>query len=86
MEIILPQMIAAGIYNAQLANKNRTVSANRRTTMFEIELPIEAGGISYVDDSLHRIQTDTLICAKPNQIRHTRLPFKCYYIHFRLSG
>jgi AraC-like DNA-binding protein len=86
MEIILPQMIAAGIYNAQLANKNRTVSANRRTTMFEIELPIEAGGISYVDDSLHRIQTDTLICAKPNQIRHTRLPFKCYYIHFILSG
>jgi len=49
--------------------------------MFEIELPIGNGGQSYIDDESHPIRHNTVICAKPGQIRHTRLPFKCYYIH-----
>ena len=49
--------------------------------MFEIELPFGDGGVSYIDDSSHQICENVIICAKPGQIRHTRLPFKCYYIH-----
>lgn len=49
--------------------------------MFELELPIGNGGMSYIDDEAHPINEKTVICAKPGQIRHTRLPFKCYYIH-----
>ena len=49
--------------------------------MFELELPIGDGGMSYIDDESHPINENTVICAKPGQIRHTRLPFKCYYIH-----
>ena len=49
--------------------------------MFELELPIGDGGMSYIDDDSHPINENTVICAKPGQIRHTRLPFKCYYIH-----
>ena len=79
--ISLPQIVSAGIYNAQIAIKNRTVSPNRKTTMFEIELPIGEGGISYIDDESHLISESTVICAKPGQIRHTRLPFMCYYVH-----
>ena len=84
--IILPQIVAVGIYNAQLAVKNRTVTKNRKTTMFEIELPIEDGGITYIDDDFLPISADTVICAKPGQTRHTRLPFKCYYIHLIVSS
>ncbi len=84
-EIVLPKIVAAGIYNAQLAIKNRTVSRNRKTTMFEIELPLGAGGTSYIDGDTHPISEHTVICAKPGQIRHTRLPFKCYYIHMIVS-
>ena len=40
-EIILPKIVAVGMYNAQLAFKNRAISPNRKTTMFEIELPME---------------------------------------------
>ncbi len=80
-EIILPQIVSIGIYNAQVALKNKSVSKNRKTTMFELELPIETGGISYIDDEAHSISKKLVICAKPGQIRHTRLPFKCYYIH-----
>ena len=79
--IILPEIVSVGIYNAQMAIKNRIVSRNRKTTMFELELPVENGGISYIDDSSRPITDRLVICAKPGQIRHTRLPFKCYYIH-----
>ena len=80
-ENVLPMIVAIGIYNAQMAIKNRTISKNRKTTMFELELPIGNGGMSYIDDESHQISENTVICAKPGQIRHTRLPFKCYYIH-----
>jgi len=53
--------------------------------MFEIELPTEKGGISYIDDDTHPIDDNMVICVKPGQIRHTRLPFKRYYIHMILK-
>ena len=84
-EIILPKIISAGVYNADIAVKNRSVTKNRRTTMFEIELPIKNGGISYIDDTYRRILANTVICAKPGQIRHTRLPFCCRFIHIILN-
>ncbi|MBE6645153.1 MAG: helix-turn-helix transcriptional regulator [Ruminococcaceae bacterium] len=84
-QIILPNIVSIGIYNAQIAMNNKTVSKNRKTTMFEIELPVESGGISYIDDSQHTILENVVICAKPGQLRHTKLPFKCYYIHMILN-
>lgn len=80
-EIVLPQIVAIGIFNSQIAIKNRTISKSRKTTMFELELPIGSGGMSYIDDEAHPIDENMVICAKPGQIRHSRLPFKCYYIH-----
>ena len=85
MEIVLPEVVAIGIYRSQLAVKNRTVTKNRKTTMFEIELPIEYGGTSYINAAEAEITPDLVICAKPGQIRHTKLPFSCYYIHMMLN-
>ena len=84
-KIILPDIVAAGIYNAQIAHKNKTITPIRKTTMFEIELSLDNGGISYINDTSHLITQNTVICAKPGQIRHTKLPFKCYYIHIIVS-
>ena len=83
--IVLPEIVAVGIYNAQIALKNKQISPNRKTTMFEIELPMENGGTSYIDEGSHSISDNIVICAKPGQIRHTRLPFRCYYIHIILN-
>jgi len=85
MDIVLPEIIAIGIYNSQIAVKNKSITKNRKTEMFEIELPIDAGGISFIDGGHSEINPHTLICAKPSQIRHTKLPFKCYYIHMILK-
>ena len=46
MDIILPEIVAAGIYNSRIAVKDKLITKNRKTTMFEIEIPIEKGGIS----------------------------------------
>lgn len=81
MDIILPQIVAVGIYNSDISAKNKAITKNRKTAMFEIEIPIEQGGTSYIDDEQHAISPDTLICAKPGQTRHTRTPFRCYYVH-----
>ena len=79
--LALPKIVAVGIYNAILVHKNATVTKNRKTTMFELELPIGNGGTSYIDDRSHPITENVVIAAKPGQVRHTRLPFTCYYIH-----
>ena len=80
-KIILPNIIAIGIYNAQNSVKGKVVTPRRKTTMFEIELILEDGGISYIDDESHRVVENLIICAKPGQMRQTRKPFKCYFVH-----
>ena len=77
----VPEVIAAGIYDAKPIFKSRTVTPSRTTTMFEIELPLEDGGTSFVNNSSHRIKSNLIISAKPGQRRHTKLPFRCYYVH-----
>ena len=77
----LPVLVAAGIYDSRIAAKNIAVSKNRKTTMFEIELPIEQGGTSYIDANVKPIVPDMIISVKPGQLRHTKFPFKCYYVH-----
>lgn len=81
MEIVLPEIVAIGIYNSQFAVKNKSITKNRKTTMFEIEIPIEKGGISYINSEQKHIEPNMIICAKPGQTRHSKLPYKCYYIH-----
>ncbi len=81
MKLSLPEIVSIGIYNSQIAAKNKVITKNRKTTMFEIEIPVEEGGISYINSEEMPIEPNMVICAKPGQIRHTKLPFKCYYIH-----
>jgi len=78
----LPQIEVIGIYNKATRDPEIRVSKNRKTTLFEIELPMEDGGVSYIDSTSAPITKDMVICAKPGQVRHTKFPFKCYYIHF----
>ncbi len=77
----LPEIVAIGIYNSDIAAKNVSVSKNRHTSMFEIELPLIEGGVSYIDSVSTQIVPNMIICAKPGQVRHTKFPFKCYYVH-----
>ncbi|MBR3979223.1 MAG: helix-turn-helix transcriptional regulator [Oscillospiraceae bacterium] len=77
----LPQIEVFGIYNSRIIGPDGKVSKRRKTSMFEIELPIEPGGISYIDGDSYPITPDTIVCAKPGQSRCTKFPYQCYYIH-----
>ncbi|MBQ4137078.1 MAG: helix-turn-helix transcriptional regulator [Clostridia bacterium] len=81
MELILGKIVAIGLYNSSVVVKNRTVTKTRKTTMFELELPVLKGGISYVDNTERQIIPNMVICSKPGQARHSRLPYMCYYVH-----
>lgn len=83
--MILPEIVSIGIYNFQKAHPKTTVSKKRETNMFEIELPVQEGGISFIDADASPIAPDIIICAKPGQNRHTKAPFECYYIHMLVS-
>lgn len=79
--MLLPDIVTVGIYDSNIAAKNTVISKKRKTSMFEIELPIINGGVSYINSSSKQINTNILICAKPGQVRRTKFPCKCYYIH-----
>ncbi|MBR5527924.1 MAG: helix-turn-helix transcriptional regulator [Clostridia bacterium] len=83
--MILPEIISAGIYDSRFVVKNLKESAPRKTSFFEIELPLENGGVSYIDSGSALITPDILICTKPGQIRHTKFPYRCYYLHVKLE-
>ena len=85
MEMQLPEIVAAGIYNTDAAVKNRTETRKRRVTMPEIEIPLSEGGIGYIDSDAVPYRTDTLICSKPGMVRHSRVPYRCRYVHFMLK-
>lgn len=85
MQGAFPQVIAAGIYDAAVARRGQSESEPRFPSAFEIELPLAAGGISYVDGERMPISPDTVICARAGQSRHTRFPFRCYYLHMTVT-
>ena len=81
----LPEIVAVGIFDATTYFAPRKITKNRKTSMFEIEIPIEAGGYSVVDEDKTKIEPNLIICAKPGQIRHTELPFRCYFVHLMID-
>ena len=84
MDIAIPNIIHIDIFNSNTVFKNMAVTKKRKTCRFEIEIPIEASGISYIDSEEMKLRPGVIICAKPGQTRHTKLPFKCYYLHLTL--
>lgn len=81
----IPQIINAGVYDAAVKYRNCTESKPQKVVVFEIELPLENGVSSYIDRRQYPITDDHIICAKPGQLRHTRLPFRCYFIHLMVG-
>ena len=81
----LPQIELVGIYNSQLLGPDNHTTKRRNVTLFEIELPIDEGGLAYIDNECVPIRPNMIICAKPGQVRNTKYPFKCYYVHLFLE-
>lgn len=79
--ISLPKIINCGYFDSRLVYKTAVDTKPRKTVFFEIEIPLENSGTTFVDDEMKKAQTDTLIMVKPGQIRHTKLHFSCLYLY-----
>ncbi|MEE0945289.1 MAG: AraC family transcriptional regulator [Acutalibacteraceae bacterium] len=79
--MLLPEIVSVGIFNSSKSRKNTKISKKRTTSVFEIELPIDNTGVSYINNNSCIINTNTVICSKPEQYRNTKFPYKCYFIH-----
>ncbi len=84
-EMVLPKIVSTGIFDAELICTSNKSTKMRKVALFEIEIPILDGGISFIDDKSYPINKNYIICAKPGQIRYTVLPYKCYFIHITLN-
>lgn len=85
MKLEFLEIDACGIYDSFLEYGNIPFSPKRKTTMFEIEIPLEEDGYVNIDDEKINLESDIIICSKPGQIRSSKLPFKCFYIQFSLA-
>ena len=81
MSFSLPKIVYIGYYNTDVALPGKSATDWRGVTMFEIELPDIESGISYIGNESSPITPDMIICARPGQMRRSKLPFKCYFIH-----
>ncbi len=85
MKKTLPEIIALGAYDASLVHKDLDETPPRRVWMYEIEVILEDGGMSYIGNKAHPVKAGNVIIGKPGQMRHTTLPFKCLYLHLMVD-
>ncbi len=77
----IPLLTGCGLFDFKIKYGTSSISEPREVASYEIELPVEDGGISYVDNAAYSILANRFLCAKPGQVRMTEAPFRCYYIH-----
>lgn len=76
------EIVNFGIFDSSMKFGDRTVSQKRTVGFFEFEFfTTKSEKRSFIDDRPVVRKNDTLICAKPGQIRYSELPFRCHYLH-----
>lgn len=85
MKLDFLEIESFGIYDSHFEHGDLSMSPKRTTDMFEVELPLGNSGTAYIDGDEIPLDFNTIILSKPGQIRYSKLPFKCYYIHFSLA-
>ena len=78
-------VVASGIYYSDIMRKGVSISQDRRVESYEIDVPIGSGGLSYVDGASAPISDGLIIFARPGQMRHTKFPLRCCYIHTEVA-
>jgi len=76
------RVMSFGIYDSRITYSKTQVSPKRRVTQFELELVMEnIGGTTYIDDVGYPLEKGLFIICKPGQLRYSRLPLRCQYVH-----
>ncbi len=75
-------LIDFGVFDSRIKFPNIAVTTARPVECYEIEILIgKHGGCAHIDGTSYPHDRIDFICAKPGQMRHSALPFKCCYLH-----
>lgn len=75
-------IIKTGFYNSHFVYKQISQSPKRKVEYYEFEYFPENGGVSYINDQPYPIVQGNVLVATPGYIRHSKLHFKAFYVHF----
>ena len=75
-------IIKTGFYNSQFVYKQMSQSPDRKVEYYELEYFPESGGVSYINGQAYPIVQGNVLVAAPGYIRHSKLHFKAFYVHF----
>lgn len=80
-----PKILSCGLFDSSVSFPNMKKSEPRDVCIFELELFLEKGGISVLNQTNYPIDKGGLLFSKPGDVRYTHLPLKTYYIHFSVA-
>lgn len=73
-----------GVFDSHVKFPKMLITEPRPVEEYELELyTADCPGSSWIDGNWHALKHGAFICAKPGQMRKSRLPFKCHYIHLQ---
>ena len=84
--MVFPEMEVTqwGFFDSRIKFPKVIMTEPRQVAEYELELYTEAQpGTGYINGKAVALQKGTMICAKPGDLRHSRLHFKCLHIHVR---
>ena len=85
--MLIPEKdISCGLFDSSLLRKKQTRSLPRTVTCYELEIFLEDGGVSYMNDDHRKVRRGMLLCAKPGAVRRSDFPVKCGYIRISQEG
>ena len=78
------QVLSFGVFDSRVKFPKVTVTDPRVVEEYELELFMDTQtGTSFVNGNAVPLSRGTLICAKPGQIRYSKLPIRCLYLHLQ---
>ncbi len=73
-----------GFFDSRIKFPRVIMTEPRTVSVYELELYTDdQPGTSYINGTAIPLEKGTMICAKPGDLRHSRLHFKCLHIHVR---
>ena len=81
------EILKYGLFDSTVKFPDIVTTQDRLLDCFEIELyTSECAGTAYINGTPHKLEKGMIIFGKPGQYRHSRLHFKCCYLHLRVEN
>lgn len=81
------EILKYGLFDSTIKFPDIVTTQDRLLDCFEIELYIsDCPGTAYINGTAYKLEKGLIICGKPGQYRHSRLHFKCCYLHLKVES